>query len=96
MGSSSQEGIIHKRLNGPPSEETIFAVAEISNVDPIEFEQRLHDVVDPDALDALTDWTDDAPVGISFTFQSYTVSIEGDELVVEDRSAIEERTSKDG
>ncbi len=66
-----------------------MAVSEISDVDPLDFEQCLHDVVDPDALDSLADWNDDAQVGVSFSFESYTVTIEGDQLVVEDRQATE-------
>lgn len=89
MSSPAEQGIIQQQLTGRPSEDVILAVSEISDVDPLDFEQRLHDVVDPDALDSLTDWSEDMQVGISFTFESYTVTIEGDQLVVEDRQAIE-------
>lgn len=64
-------------------------MSEISDVDPLDFEECLHDVVDPDALDSLTEWSGEAQVGVSFTFESYTVTIEGDRLVVEDRQTIE-------
>ena len=76
-------------MTGRPSEEVVLAVSELSDVDPLDFEQCLNDVVDPDALDGLTDWSDETQVGISFTFESYTVTLEGDQLVVEDRRAIE-------
>lgn len=89
MSSPATHGIIQRQLSGEPSEAVILAVSEISDVDPLDFEQCLHDVVDPDALDRLTDWSADAPVGVSFTFESYTVTIDGDRLVVEDRQATE-------
>ena len=89
MSTRAPQGIIQKQLSGQPSEEVILAVSEISDVDPLDFEQCLHDVVDPDALDKLSDWSAEAQVGVSFTFESYTVTIEGDRLVVEDRQAIE-------
>ena len=85
MSSTSQQGIVQRQLSGRPSEEVICAVARISDVDPLDFEQCLNDVIDPDALDNLTDWSADTQVGISFTFESYTVTIDGDQLVVEDR-----------
>lgn len=66
-----------------------MAISEISDVDPLEFEQCLNDVVDPDALDGLADWTGDADVGLSFTFESYTITLDGDQLIVEDRSSID-------
>lgn len=89
MSSHATRGIIQRQLTGRPSEEVILAVSDLSDVDPLDFEQRLHDVVDPDALDKLTDWSGETQVGVSFTFESYTVTIEGDRLVVEDRQAIE-------
>ena len=89
MSSPATRGIIQQRLSGNPSEAVILAVSEISDVDPLDFEERLHDVVDPDALDALTEWSSDSRVGVSFTFESYTVTIEGDQLVVEDRHVSE-------
>lgn len=89
MSSPSPQGIIQQQLSGKPSEEVILAVSEISDVDPLDFEECLHDVVDPDALDSLTEWSGEAQVGVSFTFESYTVTIEGDRLVVEDRQTIE-------
>lgn len=89
MSSPEARGIIQQQLTGQPSEQVILAVSEISDVDPLDFEECLHDVVDPDALDKLTDWSADAQVGVSFTFESYTVTIEGDRLVVEDREAYE-------
>jgi hypothetical protein len=89
MTTPPSQGLVQRRLTGNPSEAVILAVSEISDVDPLEFEECLHDVVDPDALDKLTDWSADSRVGVSFTFESYTVTIEGDRLVVEDRQAIE-------
>ena len=89
MSSSVQSGILQRQLTGQPSEEVVLAVSEISDVDPLDFEQRLHDVVDPDALDDLAEWSDDVDVGVSFSFESYTVTIEGDQLVVDDRQAFE-------
>ena len=89
MSFPAPHGIVQRQLSGKPSEDVILAVSEISDVDPLDFEQRLHDVVDPDALDSLTEWNGAAQVGVSFTFESYTVTIEGDQLVVEDRQAIE-------
>jgi len=87
MNSSAKHGLVHRQLTGKPSEEVVLAVSEVSDVDPLDFEQCLNDVIDPDALDNLTDWHDGTAVGLSFTFESYTITIEGDQLVVEDRAA---------
>ena len=89
MSSPATKGVVQTQLTGQPSEDVILAVSELSNVDPLDFEECLHDVVDPDALDALTEWSSDAPVGVSFTFESYAVTIEGDRLVVEDRQTFD-------
>lgn len=89
MSSPATKGVVQQQLTGQPSEEVVLAVSKISNVDPLDFEECLHDVVDPDALDSLTEWSGDAEVGVSFTFESYTVTIEGDQLVVEDRQALD-------
>lgn len=86
MSSSTTDGVLRRRLRGRPSEEIVLAVAELADVDPLAFGQRLNDVVDPDALDALADWASDPPVALSFPFESHVISLEGDELVVRHRS----------
>lgn len=89
MSSPVTHGFVQQQLSNQPSEDVILAVSKLSDVDPLDFEQCLHDVVDPDALDRLADWGGDADVGVSFTFESYAVTVEGDQLVVEDRQATE-------
>jgi|GEM_PF-2730281 len=89
MSSPATHGFVQQQLSNQPSEDVVMAVSRLSDVDPLDFEQCLHDVVDPDALDSLTEWGDDADVGVSFTFESYAVTVEGDQIVVEDRQATE-------
>lgn len=45
-------------------------------------------VIDPDAFDKLADWSGDAGIDSSFTFESETVGIEGEKLVVADSHAL--------
>lgn len=89
MSYPATTGVVQRKLTDQPSEDVIFAVSEISGVDPLDFDQRLHDVIDPDALDDLTDWSGDVEVSVSFTFESCTVAIDGDGITVEARQGFD-------
>lgn len=63
-----------------PSVVVPIEVAAREGVDPIELTPPLHDVVDPDALDALFARSDtrDQAVVVTFEYCGYTVEIGGD------------------
>lgn len=85
MSSPVEPNTVRRPLTSDPSEEVILALADIADVDPLEFDRRLSDAVDPDALDRLADWSDGGEVAVSFTFGSYAVTVDGSQVVVEDR-----------
>lgn len=47
------ETVTTTRTDAPPSETVVLAVAEAKGVDPTALDDRLYDIVDPDALDRL-------------------------------------------
>lgn len=61
--------------------EVLAAVADREGVDPVDLEPPLHDVVDPDALEALfTDSVDGAArenVSAEFTYRGHRVLVDG-------------------
>jgi hypothetical protein len=61
----------------PPSTRVVQAVAEASNQSAQELNPTLHDVVDPDALDALMANTG-TPVTVSFSYAGFDVRVSGD------------------
>lgn len=64
------------RANAPaPSVAVIERVATRENIDPVRLDPPLHDVVDPDALDALCSGL---PVEIAFSYCGYTVTVRAD------------------
>lgn len=78
------------RTHGPtatasdePSVAVAVAVAARERVDPVELTPPLHDVVDPDALDALFADRDarDQAVSVAFDYCGYRVEISGDGTV---------------
>lgn len=63
----------------PPSISVIEAVADAEGVDPLALEPPLHDVVDPEALDALFTASSTLPGGtgqVSFRYNGYDVVVE--------------------
>ncbi|WP_246022867.1 HalOD1 output domain-containing protein [Halosimplex halophilum] len=65
-----------------PSHAVVLGVAELEGVEatrlPEKFDTTLSDHVDPDALDTLV--RSEARVVISFTYEEYSIQIEGDTL----------------
>jgi hypothetical protein len=61
--------------------EVLAAVAEREGVEPIDLEPPLHDVVDPDALEALfadaIDGTAREDVSVEFTYRGHRVLVDG-------------------
>lgn len=52
------------------------AVAAVADVDPMELMTRVHDVIDPDALDQCVR-SASADAAVSFTFDDYRVTVRG-------------------
>lgn len=69
-----------------PSEAVILAVAEAADADPSDL-HSLHDVIDPDALDAIFR---QRPSGtVTFEYHGYTVTVRGnDEIIVQEKSPL--------
>lgn len=65
-----------------PSLAVISAVAEAEGCDPVDIEEPLHDVVDPDSLDGLFNSTrggsSQLPVEVTFPFCGYEVRVRND------------------
>jgi hypothetical protein len=65
-----------------PSAAVIEAVAEYNGVNPIDLEQPLFDVIDPDALDALVGNDKSGPAlsdtAIQFTYNDCRVHVSGE------------------
>ena len=61
-----------------PSERVVERVAAAEGTEPTRLEERLHDSVDPDALDALFA-RGSATVTIEFEFGGHAVTVVGDE-----------------
>lgn len=66
----------------PPSTAVIEAIADHEGRDPMDLEQPLYEVIDPDALDALTGngATGQAPaeIAVEFTYNGCRVSVSND------------------
>ena len=65
------------------STSVVVAVAEADDVDPVEMDERLHDWVDPDALDAVVDSLDDGHV--QFEMAGHRVRVDAAGEVAVDR-----------
>lgn len=63
-------------MSGPLTLAIVDEVAARKNVDPVDLRPQLHDVIDPDALEALFDGHTDGRV--RFTYASYEVTVHGD------------------
>lgn len=77
-----------------PSVSVVVEVADRKGVDPIELTPPLHQVVDPDALDALVAGPDarDPTMVVTFDYQGYHVEIRGDGSIdVRDDERIDDR-----
>lgn len=61
----------------PASYRVLEAVARHEETSPDQFDQRLNEVVDPDALDALVR-DDETTATVAFTYEGYTVVVHGD------------------
>lgn len=82
MTDQMSEGIAAQRIEDRPSVTVVDALSREEGVDPLELDTPLYDVVDPEALDALLEESDADDVTVSFTYESYDVTIDGDRLVV--------------
>jgi hypothetical protein len=67
------------------SERVIFEIAGRKGVDPVEIDEPLYEVIDPDALDSLVESASRtfgrSSVTVSFTYCGYDVTVTGDEEV---------------
>lgn len=78
--------VIVEAINGgtdPPQvkmrycEQVLDAVAKEEGCSPLEFDQTLYDVIDPDALNTVL--RDSSPdVAVTFSYQGYQVTVHGD------------------
>lgn len=59
----------------------VEAVAEAENVDPTTLDPPLHTAIDADALDALFTTRDSHNTRVSFRYQGYHVTIDGEGTV---------------
>lgn len=82
MTDQMSEGIAAQRIEDRPSVTVVDALSREEGVDPLELDTPLYDVVDPEALDALLEESDADDVTVSFTYESYDVTIDGDRLVL--------------
>ena len=60
-----------------PSEAVIEAVAAVNGVRPIDLDEQLYDVVDPDALNDFVGSADDARCRVAFPMAGCTVVVDG-------------------
>lgn len=72
-----------------PSVAAINALATVKNVDPIElateFDTRLYECIDPEALDAIIGNGRPGSISVSFILENYQLRFNGDELAVRSR-----------
>lgn len=64
----------------PVSVRIVEAVAERNAVDPTDLEPRLHDVIDPDALDTLfpsSGGSDSPSATVEFTYAGCSITVDG-------------------
>lgn len=59
-----------------PSIQVVTQVASTEGIDPVELTPPLHDVVDPDALDAFVRRAD-AEATIEFSYRGHSVCVDG-------------------
>ncbi|AXR78041.1 HalOD1 output domain-containing protein [Natrarchaeobaculum sulfurireducens] len=64
-----------------PSIQVVTQVASAEGIDPVELTPPLHNVVDPDALDAFVQ-TADAEATIEFSYRDHSVCVDGTGRVV--------------
>lgn len=63
----------------PLSMKVIEAIAQREGIDPVELQTPIYEVVDLDALDALTRGeSESTSVEISFTYEGYEVTVDND------------------
>jgi hypothetical protein len=80
VGRPMQESEYLPRAAEPVSLAVVRAVADANDVDPMDLDERLHDCIDPDALDRLFDSVSGKPSWdgrISFTMAGCRVEVEG-------------------
>lgn len=82
----------------PVGTEIVERIAARDGVDPIDFDVLLYDVIDADALEALTGGTGDrqsrANLRVSFTYHGYAVTVDGNGEVSIDEHATEAETDE--
>lgn len=78
------KGMTRRRITGRPSETIVAALSEHADVDPLAFDVPLYDAVDPDAIDALFEDEASNDLRVSFSYESYRVSLEGGHCYVEE------------
>ncbi|WP_247000871.1 HalOD1 output domain-containing protein [Halosolutus gelatinilyticus] len=78
--------------------EIVEQIAEREGVDPIDLDVLLYDVIDPDALEALTNGTGDrqtqAILRVEFTYYGYAVTVDGNGKVSIDEQPTEAKTDE--
>lgn len=63
----------------PLSMEVIDAIAEHEGIEPVELDTPIYDVIDLDALDALTgNNPETTSIEVSFTYENYEVTVDND------------------
>jgi hypothetical protein len=66
--------------------EIVERIAALEGIDPLDLEDRLYDVIDVDALAALTAGDRQSTSRVEFTYYGYTVAVDGTGSVsVDDR-----------
>lgn len=75
----NQSPVVRSVRDEPLSQVIVFAVGEAVGVDPLDLDERLYDVIDPDALDRL--FTNGSGT-VEFTVAGCQVTVHGDERVV--------------
>lgn len=63
----------------PLSMEVIDAIAKHEGIEPVDLDTPIYDVIDLDALDALTrDNPETTSIEVSFTYERYEVTVDND------------------
>lgn len=78
--------------------EIVEQVAEREGVDPLNLDVKLYEVIDADALEALTNSTGDRPgsVRIQFSYVGYSITVDGDGVTVDEQVSPPDETSTKG
>ena len=78
--------------------EIVERIADREGVDPVDLDVLLYDVIDPDALDALTNGTGDrqpqATLRVEFTYYGYPVTVRENGRVIIDEQPVGANTDE--